>query len=65
MTNKYVYYKVIWQEYNYGPTYAYWEHKEEVMHSIFEAREFKACMEKHTGQIVELRKVTEITEIIE
>lgn len=65
MINEFSYYKVAYQEFTYGPNYSYWEHKEKVFYNIYEAREFKKFMKKHTGGMAEIRKITQKTEIIE
>lgn len=65
MNNEFTYYKVCWQEYNYGVSFGYYEHKEKVLYSLFEAREFKKCMEDYTGEMAEIRKITEKMEIVD
>ena len=65
MQNEFTYYKVYWQEYNYGTDWSHWECKEKVLYSLLEAREFKKCMEDYTGRMAKIKKITEKTEIID
>lgn len=65
MKDEFIYYKVYWQEYNHGASFGYYERKEKILYSLFEAREFKKCMEDYTGEKAEIKRITEKVEIID
>ena len=64
MENEWTYYTVTWYELIDTGTIGFWKENKTKVYSLSEAHEIKESKEIITGHKAEIRKITEITEII-
>lgn len=64
MENEWTYYKVTWYEEEITGAILFWKEQEAKVYSLNEAREIKEEKEFKTGHKAEIRKITEITEVM-
>ncbi|AAB70064.1 hypothetical protein FDI51_gp24 [Lactococcus virus P2] len=64
MENEWTYYIVTWYELKDTGTIQFWKENKTKVYSLSEAHEIKESKEIITGHKAEIRKITEITEII-
>jgi hypothetical protein len=64
MENEWTYYIVTWYELKDTGTITFWKETITKVYSLNEAHEIKETKENITGHKAEIRKITEITEVI-